>query len=377
MAPEDLTEYERRRIENVKRNEEKLAALKIHSRASELSSTSKSQRPQYKSDNVKSVKKQKTVEPGICRRSPRLRGPPPDASTSGGFETPDKMRPKMALEFSIQRLHRERLSRQVESFSMGDAYRGNGSDRELVDLIRSKSIDKEGVADFDTKRWGCGTVKLDGCDLKPEHVARVVPGWITDVKLFPATDKTLVVARNKSGDIGFWNVDVEEDNGDGIHLYNPHSTPVSGVVIEPFSMSKIFTSSHDGFIMLMDIEREVFDSIYLSKYPVHLISGRPYDNDVISFSEGYEVFDIWDLRAGSSSSTWKLHGSRIHTIDFNHENSNLVATSCSNGTACIWDLRNISVDKPIPVKVVNHGNGVQSAYFSPSGRILATTRFVL
>ncbi|GAA0171784.1 hypothetical protein LIER_25740 [Lithospermum erythrorhizon] len=337
--------------------------------------------PQYKSDNKSKVKKQKTAEPVIYRRSLRLQGASSDVSASDGHEIPDKLRPKMdldSLELAVQRLHREKLSREVESFSMSDAYTGNGSDRELIDLVRSFSresgdVDKAEVADCDTKRRVSGAVKLDGWDLKPENVAQVVPGWIMDVKFFPTTEKTLVVAGNKSGNVGFWNVDAEEENGNHIYLYNLHTAPVSGLVIEPFSMSKIFTSSHDGFIRLMDIEREVFDSIYTSKYPVNSISGKPHDKDTIYFSEGHGVFDIWDLRAGSSSSTWKLHRSLIHTIDFNQENSNLMATSCSNGTACIWDLRKISTDKPVPLTTINHKNGVQSAYFSPSGRFLATT----
>lgn len=44
MAPEKLTEYERKRLENIKRNEEMLAALKVHAKASDLSAASKRQR---------------------------------------------------------------------------------------------------------------------------------------------------------------------------------------------------------------------------------------------------------------------------------------------------------------------------------------------
>jgi len=37
MAPQKLTEYERKRLENIRRNNEMMAALKVHSKATELS----------------------------------------------------------------------------------------------------------------------------------------------------------------------------------------------------------------------------------------------------------------------------------------------------------------------------------------------------
>ncbi|KAJ0569613.1 putative transcription factor WD40-like family [Helianthus annuus] len=69
----------------------------------------------------------------------------------------------------------------------------------------------------------------------------------------------------------------------------------------------------------------------------------------------------------------ELHDSRINTIDFNPENTNMMATSSSDGTACIWDLRKIGKSKPKSLKVITRERAVHSAYFSPSGDRLATT----
>ena len=44
MASQALTEYERKRLENIRRNDEMMAALKLQSKASELSAASKRQR---------------------------------------------------------------------------------------------------------------------------------------------------------------------------------------------------------------------------------------------------------------------------------------------------------------------------------------------
>ncbi|KAJ9548484.1 hypothetical protein OSB04_021027 [Centaurea solstitialis] len=47
MAAKKLTEYERKRLENIKRNDELLASLKIHSTLADLSSA-KRQRGKFK-----------------------------------------------------------------------------------------------------------------------------------------------------------------------------------------------------------------------------------------------------------------------------------------------------------------------------------------
>lgn len=69
---------------------------------------------------------------------------------------------------------------------------------------------------------------------------------------------------------------------------------------------------------------------------------------------------------------WKL---TINTISFNPQNPNIMATSSTDGTACIWDLRSTRSRKPKTLKTVSHGRAVNSAYFSPSGTSLATTRY--
>lgn len=378
MASEKLTEYERKRLENIKRNEQKLASFNIKSTVSELSSISKRQRQQIKSYKVSPEKKQKTAEPVVLRRSSRIRGVQPEASTIGGLpddfhETPHKMRSKTGLEPGP-----ERLCREPEPFSMSDAHLGDGSSKELIDLIRSFPRKTEGgvenkeSGDSGTS-WACGTVNLGGWDLKPENVARVVPGKILNVKFFPTTEKTLVVAGNKFGDLGVWNVGAEEGEGDGIYMFHPHSAPISGIAIEPFSMSKMFTSCYDGFIRMMDTEKEIFDFVYMGDDAIYSLSLKPQDSNSLYFTEGRGQFNMWDLRAGKSSATWNLQETRISTIDFNLENTNLMATSCSNGTACIWDLRSLRLDKSEPLKAIRHNKGVQSAYFSPSGRSLVTT----
>lgn len=127
----------------------------------------------------------------------------------------------------------------------------------------------------------------------------------------------------------------------------------------------------------MDAEKEVFDLVYSSEYAVFSLSQQPNNVNALYFGEGQGGLNIWDVRSRKSATEWLLHEARINTIDFNPRNPNIMATSSTDGTACIWDLRSMATDKPEPTKVLSHKRAVHSAYFSPSGSSLATTRYVM
>ncbi|CAH9110494.1 unnamed protein product [Cuscuta europaea] len=330
----------------------------------------------------RSYNKLKSVPPTVLRHSLRTRGKPPDPSTVGGLRhdlVGSKIRDKLSKENSLSNLVREPVP-----INMKDAYRGvtTGSNQQLIETIKSLSrkpkLDEK--ADLEPNfcdvnkmtRPSC-SVDIDVLRLEPESIARVVPGRILDVKFFPATEMKMVVAGNMHGNIGFWNADAKEEDGEGLYVYQPHSGRVSGIVIEPFTRSKMITSCYDGFIKLMDIEKELFDSIYISNYPIYAICQSPDNMNSLYYAEGSGWFEIWDLRAGKSSSSWKLHGNVINSIDFNSENINTMATSSSDKTVCIWDMRNAGANKLKPLRTIHHKRRVHSAYFSRSGRLLAST----
>ncbi|XWS70364.1 hypothetical protein CRYUN_Cryun03dG0041700 [Craigia yunnanensis] len=430
MASQKLTEYERKRLENIKRNAEMVAALKIHSTAATLSATNK--RQSAKTYKVSPVKKPKTETPIVIRRSLRTRG-----MTPGDFcENFDK-NPK-----SVSPL-KPKSPRVSGPISMRDAFGGDKMEfnQMLIETILStankiqlgvsvkeefdgvKDVKEENLSGFNekgklescksevlkcpvkvekvkeefdenlsgkSKLVSCGLVKgvvkneysdvkveksdpwLESLDLKPENVARLLPGRIMVVKFFPCSSMRMIAAGNKFGNISFWNADCEDEK-DGIYLYHPHTGPISGILIQQYSIAKIFTSCYDGFIRLMDAEKEVFDLVYSCDDTIFSLSQQPDNLTSLYFGEGRGGLNIWDIRAGKSSKNWMLHENRINTIDFNSQNPNIMATSSTDGTACIWDIRNMSAHKPKTLKTVNHNKAVHSAYFSPSGNSLATT----
>ncbi|KAI3825071.1 hypothetical protein L1987_06547 [Smallanthus sonchifolius] len=72
--------------------------------------------------------------------------------------------------------------------------------------------------------------------LDEKNIARVLLRRITEFKFFPAGDTRMLVVGNNCGDVCFWNIDSDEDNG--IYVYHPHSGLVSGISIHPYSLYK-------------------------------------------------------------------------------------------------------------------------------------------
>ena len=138
---------------------------------------------------------------------------------------------------------------------------------------------------------------------------------------------------------------------------------------------QIYTSCYDGILRLMDAEKEIFDLVFESDESIFALSQPTNETNCLYLAEGSGGLTIWDNRIGKRLSHWVLHESRINTIDFNCKNPHIAATSSTDGTACTWDLRYTDGDKLTALRTFTHKRSVQSAYFSPSGCSLATTRY--
>ncbi|OIV99867.1 hypothetical protein TanjilG_26205 [Lupinus angustifolius] len=369
MASQNLTDYERKRLNNIRRNNEMMAALKLHSKATQLS-----KRPRVatkSSPNSKSeTKKPKIETPLVIRRSLRTRGIPPITLDSVD-SNPSPNKSSIKIETSVKNLG---------PLAMSDTYDSTHSDRSFIESIvgmakKEASNSSVGVLCDVEENKKNGSFKLESMSLEYENIARVVPGRITDVRFFPSSSLRMIVVGNKFGNIGFWNIgDTDDTNAEPqVYLYHPHSAPISGILVQENCLSKIYTSCYDGLIRLMDAEKEVFDLVFNSEECIYSLSQPKNDSNCLYFGEGRGGLTLWDNRIGKSQSQWVLHEDRINTIDFNCENPQVVATSSSDGTACTWDLRYTDMDKMTALKTFTHKRALQSAYFSPSGRNMATT----
>ncbi|KAF4347548.1 hypothetical protein G4B88_012862 [Cannabis sativa] len=392
-----LTAYELQRLENIRRKEEMMAGLKLHSMVTQLSASSKRERI---GDKVKPQKKPKGETPVAERRSLRTREKLAHSKSHNLFRSRLRSRNSQSTEPSKPLAPMMNMG----PLNMREALLHEGSDRALIETILSSEIKSEPGESLGTEFGGgrvCNEetflstgIKSESAQsfgtesggdkiwvdmtLNPENVARIVRTRIMSLKFFPCSSSSIVVAGSRGGDVGFWNLDHADgfdEEDDGVYTYHPHSGSVSGISIHQHSLSKVFTSCYDGHIRLMDAEKEMFDLVYSAdeNEAIFSLSQRSDNAKCVYFGAGLGNLSMWDERSGCCAAQWSLHDDRVNSIDFNLQNPNFMATSCADGTACIWDLRKIDADKPKTLNTVTHKRAVCSAYFSPSGNCLATT----
>ncbi|KAL6599022.1 hypothetical protein ACP70R_045886 [Stipagrostis hirtigluma subsp. patula] len=338
--PEALTEYERRRQDNIRCNQAILAQLRRD--AADVSAAFAAARP----------KKQRPAAPAApaaaTRRSGRGRVQPPPPSSAAALPS-------------------ARLKPRPAQFPIPDAFVGRAvtdASAPLTSAILAAAWPPAGEARAAASGFD---VPDKGLAMKPGKARKLAETMIAAARVLPLADRTVVAAGTLQY-LVFWDADrlaPEPRRGaggmrgvaaDGGFTYRPHAGSVAVITAHPSAPRKIYSCSDQGEICLMNVEKEVFDNA-----------------TCLYFGEGNGQLKAFDERAGNVSSTWRLHRDCISSIDFNPKNPYMLATSSLDRTACLWDLRNMKMLKPKKLKVVKHKERVQSAYFSPSGSFLAST----
>ncbi|GAU11991.1 hypothetical protein TSUD_196150, partial [Trifolium subterraneum] len=365
MAPPKLNAYEHKRLENIRRNNEMMAALKLQSKASQLRTKVK---PKYTKKSK--LKTTETPIPIVIRSSLRTRGITPD---SNGLTR------KITRKTPVDKFHN--FVQTLDPIPMKDAYRGvHDSDRSFIESLVAVSNKEQLNGSVKKKKKKKKKIEssldLDSISLNPGNIVRVFPsrlGRISQLQFLPSNDVKMVVAGCKAGDIGIWNVGQSE-----VFSYHPHQALISGISVHPNCLSKIYTSCKDGFVRMMDVEKEIFEMVYNTSDDdcIYALSQPRNDANCLYVAEGFGWVTVLDNRIGkrSSPSHFSLHRMRINSIDFNPENPHIAVTSSSDGTACTWDFRCTGDNGNLTaLKTFTYERSLQSAYFSPSGRSIGIT----
>ncbi|KAJ3693426.1 hypothetical protein LUZ60_008906 [Juncus effusus] len=344
------SDYEQQREENIRRNREMISSLLLHQKSSDLSSLlSPSKTP------AKKVAKRPIKNPIITpRRSLRSRGLPPD-SKDNSISTPRSPEIPLPTQFSF--------ADSVKMHSNPDSYQT---------LVKTICAIEERIEELSIceKNFDLRT----DLGLKNENVRTVFGERIMLLRFLPVSDREIIVSGNKQGLLGFWDVGLESENkdADDVFVFFPHRRPVSGISFHPNSIRKMYSSCYGGDLCLMDIEKEMFNIIYSSDYPIFSLCQSPNNHNLLYLGLDGQV-NSFDDRENKICNMWELHEKRINTIDFHPQNSNLILTSSTDGFARIWDLRNLNKIKCEKIFELKHNRAVHSAYFSPTGTSLVST----
>jgi predicted transcriptional regulator len=124
----------------------------------------------------------------------------------------------------------------------------------------------------------------------------------------------------------------EEDPeaGHAVSVYQPHSRVISGIVFSPVDHNKLYTSSYDGSLRCMDVDKNAFDLVYAA--PAEELLTR-----VDISGTGHELYFVTsrgdmkrrDLRKSEKKKVdvYSLHEKKAYCVHINRSNENQIVTS--------------------------------------------------
>ena len=185
----------------------------------------------YRKHEIKGYKRPREKDLIVTRqlRSSRIYSPDAEEKTTLDSDCPNRAETTRQSEATQKSLTWDSIYiNGISTQSFGESLKCIENDISLSKLFRQGS----------KGRSKCVHINPQSFDLKKDHIARLVPERITSVAFLPSNEKLMVVVGDKRGHLGFWDVNCEAD-GDGVHLFKPHSAPVSVIAIAPFSITKV------------------------------------------------------------------------------------------------------------------------------------------
>ena len=134
--------------------------------------------------------------------------------------------------------------------------------------------------------------------------------------------------------------------------------------------SRVFTSSYDGSIRALDIERAQFTDVAVraddDEYLVHSI--RFADAHTLWYSTSDGDIRMADVRASAADNAkmavHNVHGKKVGCVDV--KNDTTLLTASNDATIALWDSRYMK-KTPSAIDRFSSSCTMQCAYFSPSG----------
>ena len=94
-----------------------------------------------------------------------------------------------------------------------------------------------------------------------EGVAKVTKGRICSLAWHPGNCKLLVAVGDCGGNVGFWDVDKLEDKHRGVRAFKVHGQPVNCATFDKFNLTRLLTTSYDGYVRCLDFKTNVIDEV--------------------------------------------------------------------------------------------------------------------
>lgn len=358
----ELSSFQKKRLENIRRNNDLLRKLNLNGAASQVKKESGSddRRPQKKKKTVGDISGKKSESPRAekipTRRSRRIRGE--DAEGKGVPNVNDNELMKMGSPDKelvdevkdtriIGDIKLSDLIKNEEESALLDKYaKVNFSSGDFFQEIKKhQKVDSDLQKEFDLQPYE---------EFEPNDI-RLVYERISAMYFHPSLDQKLIVAGDTTGNLGLWNVKEgtpDEDEEPDITRVQLFSKNVSRLDCFPSDTSKLLAASYDGFIRSIDLNSMQSTQIanLANEYddPLGVSDCKfSYDNlNLLHLTTLGGEFTTLDLREPSKNLSFRrLSDKKIGSMDLDPKKPYQIATGSLDRTLKIWDLRN-TVDNP-------------------------------
>ena len=219
---------------------------------------------------------------------------------------------------------------------------------------------------------------------RPNQIA-ICPDRIYYIGMHPSVTKPLVFAGDKVGNLGIWDVfgSVDEEDEESLPLvtsYKMHSRTISQFLFSPTDPTKLYTSSYDTTIRVLDLPTGVATEVYFPDEADNdaLISSVQIqgNGNVLLFSNFHGDVGRLDLRESVKDrkvTLYNLHEKKIGGLSVFPGQEEIIATSSLDRTTKIWDLRKISQQLPVLCGTYEASKSISSSEFNRQGDLVATS----
>ncbi|XP_010079995.1 PREDICTED: WD repeat-containing protein 76, partial [Pterocles gutturalis] len=343
-----LSAYERKRLKNITENAKFFASLKLHESAARLQKIA----TKRQSNVTKRAKPKKAEDETVRRRSMRLQRVEPS-----GIPMSELPGQPEAEEYP-----------QVPAGPLPMVPEDEMENRKLTeDLLATwMRISEMKANDPEKRTWGMKRYQesLNSMVLSEENIKKVVKYRVCSMAIHPSESIIFVAAGDKSGQIGFWNVNCESE--EGAHVFVPHTYSVNCMHFSPCNPAHLLSLSND-VLRCGDVTRAVFDEICRSE---DSFSSFDFLEDnastaIVGHWEGNVA--VVDRRTPGTSSELSadIGFKRTRTVHVHPVNKQYFIAAGSVDVG-IYDVRYLKSSGNKPVSVLKgHTKSVASAYFSP------------
>ena len=408
MAPE-LSEYEQQRQANIAQRDKLLKQLALDAGQAGLGP----QKPAPKSSNKSSisrkkkglVKRVKVEDTGPRRTSSRLQGLTADSEVAKRKAEDDYV--------ATQEAARAKRKRHSGELNLSDVVIGgrdwDKSENFLVDVVSrganpyERTFGDSEVKETTDKELRSLREQMSGLELydgfEPNRI-KITPERIYSLGFHPTTDKALVFAGDKMGNLGIFDAsqtsvsvkaengvkkeeadEDEEDDDDpdpAITSFHCHTRTISSFQFSHANPSHLYTCSYDSSLRLLDLAKSKSTEIYAPSdssldEPLSGVEVDPTAPHMLYFSRLDGHVGRTDTRAPNTTDVFQLSEKKIGGFSLNPANPHFIATASLDRYLRIWDLRKLSgkASRQLPALIGEHESrlSVSHAAFNSAGQV--------